>query len=66
MRSNRQEMIDLVDLALHCLERAGSGKEYDPSWIRPKQMSAVEVKESAIQAYHIMHKLKAILEPPAQ
>lgn len=49
-------------LALEFLCQAGNGKQYDPSWIRPKLMSAKEIQEACTQAYHYLH--KAILREP--
>lgn len=41
--------------ALAKLDVAGSGAVHDPSWIRPKGVSVKEIRESCIQAYHVLH-----------
>ncbi len=44
-----------VEHALQCLGDAGSNKEHDPSWIRPKGLTREQVNERCIQAYHALH-----------
>ncbi len=51
-----------VEHALQCLGDAGSNKEHDPSWIRPKGLTREQVNERCIQAYHALHQALA----PAQ
>lgn len=51
------EIRHMAESALNHLCEVGTRHRYDPSWIRPKLMSREELNESAIQAYHWIHKI---------
>jgi len=53
------EVLGFIEAALQCLDRGASGKEYDPSWIRPRLMKVDEVKAACESAYHLLFKAKA-------
>ena len=56
------ELVSLVEQAIGCLTEAGTGKQYDSSWIRPRTMTRQEIQTACEQAYHWMHKVKEALE----
>ena len=62
------EIVSLVEQAIGCLTEAGTGKQYDSSWIRPRTMTRQEMQTACEQAYHWMHKVKESLEaaPPPE
>lgn len=64
-RVRSSELVSLVEQAICCLTEAGTGKQYDSSWIRPRTMSRQEIQTACEQAYHWMHKVKEALEANA-
>lgn len=56
---------EAVEHALNLLAEAGNGRQYDPSWIRPKSLTREQVADRAIQAYHVLH-LEVMPQPHAK
>lgn len=52
LKTKIEHMQHCCEMALQNLDKGSIGKQYDPSWIRPRQMAISEVKECCEQAYH--------------
>ena len=59
---DKQECLILVEQAISHLCEAGTGKQYDPSWCRPKTMTREQINTACEQAYHVMNLLKQKLD----
>jgi len=63
-RKINADLTVLVDQAIECLVEAGTGREYDPSWARPKLMSKEEIQGACNRAYHFIYAIKDALTAP--
>lgn len=54
-RDEVEAMRDKIEAALATLCDGAHGQQYDPSWIRPKQMGVQAIKDCMTQAYHQLH-----------
>lgn len=57
-------MVGALQQALELLCQGGSGLQYDPSWIRPRTMSIVEMRDACTQSYFVIHKALAAYSEP--